>query len=118
MKIKKLLPSLFYSLVAFAIAMAGVGCMVTAFRFTQSGTAVSFVGAGVVDMQAVALWCAGFCVISGLACLSKRKWVFWLTAAAVAAYLLGSMHREIYQLAYQISIFFYCRFKNIFFYFF
>jgi len=106
MKGNKLLTGLLYSLMAFAIAMAGVWCIVTAFRFTQFGTAVSFAGAGVADMQAVALWCAGLSAVSALVCSQKRKWIFWLTAAAVAVYLLGSMRQEIYQLAYQISVFY------------
>ena len=106
MKGNKLFAGLLYGVVAFGIAMAGAWCIVTAFGFTQSGAAVSFVGPGRADMQTVARWCAGLSAVSALVCSQKRKWIFWLTAAAVAAWLLGSMHREIYELAYQISVFF------------
>lgn len=105
MKRNKLLSGLLYGTIAFCIAFCGAGCIVTAFSFTESGAAVSFTGLGLADMQAVALWCAVFSLLSVIVFSQKRKWVFWLAAAVVLGLLaVTGMLEELYSLAYRISI--------------
>lgn len=97
MKSSKLLSCLIAVVLAFGIAVAGIGCLVTAFTLKP------------VDMPAVILVCA-LCAASCGVCFSTKRlwWLPALPAALLIGYLIrtGTLLQELEALLFRISGFY------------